>query len=174
MIPTRADVQAEPLVDVLSVTERELRAAAAGVEHDERAPTADPEPGGRGEVGETALLLAGDHLDLDAGALPHGVEEACAVGRAAQSGRSDRRDRLGALTAGFCGHRRDRLDRALHRPRLEQARVVEPFAEARDLGAVDDRAPLAVRGTLADVELDRVRTDIDDRVAPRAEAGERL
>ncbi len=72
------------------------------------------------------------------------------------------------------GHRGDRLDRALHRLGLERARLVEPFAEARDVGAIDDRAPLAVRGPLADVELDRVRTDIDDRVAPRAEAGERL
>ena len=51
---------------------------------------------------------------------------------------------------------------------LEPPGLVETLAEPRDLGAVDDRAPRAVRGPLADVELDRVRADVDHRVAPRA------
>ena len=42
--PHGADVDAEPLVDLVSVAERELRAAAAGVEHDERALRRDRAP----------------------------------------------------------------------------------------------------------------------------------
>ena len=43
-----------------------------------------------------------------------------------------------------CDHGRDRSGRPLHRLLAERARRVEALAEPRDLGAVDDRAPLAV------------------------------
>ena len=57
---------------------------------------------------------------------------------------------------------------------LRRPVVVEAFAEARDLGAVDDRLPVAVRLPFADVELDGVRADVDDRVALRPESGRAL
>src|SRR6185436_2008679 len=47
-------------------------------------------------------------------------------------------------------------------------------AQARDLGAVDERPPPAVGEALADVELHRVRADVDHRVPPDAEPDERL
>ena len=169
----RADVEAEALVDLLPVAERELRAAAAGVEDDERA-AAEPQPGLDGEVGEPRLLLAADHLDLDAGALAHGVDEHGAVGRDAAA-RPCRRPRSPRpRCAGLVGHRRDRVDGPLDRLVRERAGLVEAFAEPGDLGAVDDRRPLAVGLPLADVELDRVRADVDDREAPRSEPDERL
>jgi hypothetical protein len=66
------DVQAESLVDAFPVAERELRAAAARIEHHERT-LADPQPCSRGEVREAGLLLSRDDLDLGAGALSHCV-----------------------------------------------------------------------------------------------------
>ena len=88
----------------------------------------------------------------------------------AQPGRSDRRDRLGALAPASAAIAAIASIVRSIGSGWSTPVVVEPFAEPRDLGAVDDRAPLAVRGALADVELDRVRADVDDRVAPRAEA----
>ena len=98
-------------------------------------------------------------------ALAHGVDELGAVGRDPQPGRPDRGDRLDPVRA------------APRRPSpaiastvrsigssAEAAGLVETFAEPRDLGAVDDRPPLAVGRALADVELDGVRADVDDRV----------
>ena len=43
----------------------------------------------------------------------------------------------------------------------------EPLAHPRDLGPVRDRSPRAVGQALADVEFDRVRPDVDHRVARR-------
>ena len=72
-------------------------------------------------------------------------------------------------------HAGDRLDRPLRSAPAASAPVSsQALAEPRDLGAVDDRAPGAVGAALADVELDRVRADVDHRVARRAEADERL
>jgi hypothetical protein len=52
--------------------------------------------------------------------------------------------------------------------------ALQVLAEPSDVRAIDDRPPPAVRGALADVELDRVRADVDHRVAPRGEPRERL
>ena len=106
--------EAEALVDLLPVPERELRASAAGVEHDERA-AAEPQPGLDGEEREPCLLVTADHLDLDTGALAHGIDESGAVGSDAEPGRADRGDRLDPVAAGLVGHRRDRGDRPLDR-----------------------------------------------------------
>ena len=104
------------------MAERELGAAAAGVEDDERA-AAEPEPGHCGEVGEAGLLLAGDDLDPDAAAGLDGVDELRAVRRDAQPGGADRRDRVGAGAASpRSAMRRDRLHRPPHRLRLEACR----------------------------------------------------
>ncbi len=135
---------------------------------------AEPQPGLDGDVGQSAFLLAGYDLDLDARALADGVDERRAVGCDSQPCRSDRRDLVDStLLCLFC-HGHDRLDRPLDRPLPELSGLVEAFAKAGDLGAVGDRRPVTVRLTLADVELDGVRADVDGRIAPRPESDERL
>src|SRR5262249_16423599 len=57
--PRRADADAELLLDAPAVPERELRAAAARVEHDERAGHV-AERGLDREVGDPRLLVARD------------------------------------------------------------------------------------------------------------------
>ena len=155
-----ADVDAELLLDPAGRAERELRAPAAGVEDDER-PAGDAEARGRGDVGEPGLLLAGDHLDLDAAPLADGVHELGRVRRDSHSGRADGGDLLDTVLLGLGRHARDRLGRARDRLLAEAAGVVEALAEPRDLGAVGDGPPGAVRLELADVELHRVGPDVD-------------
>src|SRR5206468_498040 len=89
--PHGADVDAEALVDLRLAAEGELRAAAARVEHDERAAYVEPCDGR--QIGEPRLLLARDHVDADATALAHGIAECRAVRRVAQAGGADGRDR---------------------------------------------------------------------------------
>ena len=103
----RADVQAEALVDLLPAPERELRAAAAGVEHDERA-AAENQARLDSEIGEPRLLLTADHLDLDACTLAHGIDENGAVRSDPQPCGTDRGDRLDPVAPGLLRHRRDR------------------------------------------------------------------
>ena len=71
-------------------------------------------------------------------------------------------------------HAGDRIDGALDRLGIEPAGLLEALAEPRELGPVDDRPPLAVGAPLAEMELDRVRADVDDGVAPSAERVQRL
>ena len=158
---------------LVSQAEGELRAAATRVEHHERA-FADPQGRRHREECEPRFLFAGDDLDLEARPLADGLEERLAVGRAAQPGRPDRHDLLHAVAFGFVGHVRDRRRSPLHRLLAELTRLVEALAQPRHLGAVDDRPPCAVRRPLADVELDRVRPDVDHRKAPAAETEERF
>ena len=106
--------------------------------------------------------------------LPDRVDELGAVGREPQSGGADRDDRLDVVARRFLGHAGDRLRRALDRVVAEPARALQVLSEPSDVRAIDDRPPPAVRGALADVELDRVRADVDHRVAPRGEPRERL
>src|SRR5262249_35023422 len=150
-----ADVHAEALFDLAPATERELRAAAAGVEHDERARRV-AEIRGRSEIREPSFLLAGDDLDLDAGVVAHGLEEVRAVGGDPQARGPDRGDLVDAVALRLVDHRPDRGGGPLHRLLAQPARPVEALAEPRHLGAVRDRRPRAVRAPLADVELDRV------------------
>src|SRR5262249_58923204 len=63
-IPDGADIQAEALVYHRSVSERELGAASARVEDDQRT-IAETEPGAGGEIGQAAFLFARDDLDAD-------------------------------------------------------------------------------------------------------------
>ena len=118
-----------------------------------------------GEIRESGLLVTADDLDLDPGALAHGLDERVAVACHAQTCRTDRRRGYDLLARGLLGHVRDRVDRASHRLFVQVARPVESLTEPRHLGAIDDRPPLAVAPTLADHELDRVRADVDDREA---------
>ena len=152
---------------------RELRAAAARVEHDER-PCGETETRRRGEVGEPSFLLAGDDLDGDPAAGLHGVCELGGVGCDPEAGGADRRDRDRAVFPRLFRHRRDRLDRALHRLGVQPACLLETLAQPCDLGAVDDRPPGVVGVPFADVELHRVGADVDDRVSPCPEEDELL
>ena len=169
----RADVDAEPLVDPDAVAERELRAAAAGVEDDERA-VAQRQRGAHRQVGEAALLLAGDDLDADAAALPRSRRAPRRVRRDPQPGGPDRRDRHGTCRRGLLGHAGDRLHGARDRLGRDRARLLEALAEPRDLGAIGDRRHVPSALALADVELDRVRADVDDRVPRARRCRERL
>ena len=63
------------------------------------------------------------------------------------------------------GHAVDGDDRPFERFGDDLAPGVDPLAEARHLGTVDDRVEPAVGAELGDVELDRVRPDVDHRVA---------
>ena len=169
----RADVHAEALRDTRPVAERELRAAAAGVENDHRA-VSEIELRRRSEVGEPSFLLAADHLDIDPRAVAHSVDERGTVGREPQPSRADGGDRLdlrarasSTMPAIACAVRR--IGSSPSRPV-----AVEALAEPGDLGAIDDRSPPTVGCALTDVELDRVRADVDDRVAPRAEPDQRV
>ena len=160
--PRRSDVHAELLVDPLAVAEGELRAAAARIEDGERAaPRGRARP--RREVGEPRLLLAGDHLDLDAAARPDGVDELGAVRRDPQPGRPDRRDRLDARRARasstIAGDRLDACARSAPAAARPSSSSPSPrrVTSARSTTVCHD----AVRAPLADVELDRVRADVD-------------
>src|SRR6185503_15266281 len=111
---------AELALDLAPAAERELRAAAAGVEDDEPLGRAtETEPGHRGEVREARLLLAGNDLDLHTAALANRVHERLRVGRDAQSGSADCGDLLGTVFASLVGHRGDRVGGPPHRLLLE-------------------------------------------------------
>ena len=159
-----ADRHAEALVDARALAERELRAAAAGVEHDQRAVD-QAEPRLHRDVGEPALLLARDHLDGDAGAGADRVDDLVAVLGDPQARRPDRGDRERAVPSRLVDHPRDRGHRPLQRLARDPPVLLEALAEAGQLGAVDDRPPRPVGVALAEVELDRVGPDVDDRVA---------
>src|SRR5262249_37554736 len=64
------DVNAESLVDALALAKCELRAAAAGVEHDQRASW-NAQPFLYGEVCQPTLFLTRDYLDRNPRSLPN-------------------------------------------------------------------------------------------------------
>jgi hypothetical protein len=117
----RADVDAEPLLDVRPAADRELGAAATGVEDDDRG-VSDIQLRCRREVGQAGFLVPGDHLDVDAVDVPDRVDELGAVGREPQSGGTDRDDRLDVVARRFLGHAGDRLRRAVDRVDAQPAR----------------------------------------------------
>ena len=142
--PHRADVDAEPLVDTVAVAERELGAAAAGVEDDERArrPGRAPEsPRGR-RAGPPPRRRSPRSRRRCAPGPRRGTRRRC--GRDPQPGRAHGRDRptpfrrASSAIAAIASIVRS-IGPASSRPSLE------PLAEPRDLGAVDDRPPRAVR-----------------------------
>ena len=167
----RPDVDAEPVVDPVAVTERELRAPAAGLEDDERAVDR-AEAGDRGEVREPRLLLAVDHLDLDAAALAHsGHELVGVVGRTHPRGaRGD--DFVHPVRTGLVDHLRDRVGRPPDRFGIEPVRRRQPLAEACHLGPVDEVSPRSVRRSFAEDELHRVRPHVDHGMSAHAEPEE--
>ena len=106
--------------------------------------------------------------------MPDRVDELGTVGRKPQPGGADRHDRLDVVARRLLGHAGNRLRRALDRVLAEPARALQVLPEPSDLRTIDDRPPPAIRGTLADMKLDRVRADIDHRITPRREPRERL
>ena len=168
----RADIHAEALGHVARIAERELRAAAAGVEDDQRAARLQTRRGG--QIGQPGLLVAGDDLDGDAAASLHGRDELGGVRCDAQAGRTDGGDRLRPGARRVLGHARDRLGRARHGRRSQPSGPLEVLAEARHLGTIGERLPRPVGGVLGEQELDGVGADVDDRDPPRAEPCEDL
>ena len=74
----------------------DLERAAADVEDGE--PAGGPaEPAAYGEEGQPRLVLAGEHLDVDAGALAHQAEDALGVAGVAHRGGRERQHLLAAL-----------------------------------------------------------------------------
>ena len=103
----RADVQAELAIDARSLAERELTASSAGVEDHER-PVGQPQPRLHGEVGDPALVRAGDDLDRHPAALLDKVEEFLAVGGGPQAHGADGGDALDPEPGGLLGHSSNR------------------------------------------------------------------
>ena len=168
-VPRGADVDAEALLHPPGAAEGELAAAAAGIEDDER-PCAHVERGRGSEVREPRLLLAGDDLDADAAAVPHGLDELSRVPGEPHSGGRNSRDLGCALAPGLLDHADDCIRGPSQRLRLKRPGVLQPLAEPRDLGPVGHRLPAAVRTSFADMELDRVRADVDHGEAHGLEA----
>ena len=169
----RADVHAEPLVDRAVVAERQLRAAAARVEHRER-PVRGLKPGADRLEREAALLLAGDHLDLDAGPLGDRPEDRVPVARHPQAGRADGGDRQDVEGPGLLGHPLDGRHGPLEGGGADGPGRFDPLAQPRQLGSVDEGAPAIVRA-LGDMELDGVGAAVEHGVAlgcARQDAGE--
>jgi hypothetical protein len=70
-------------------------------------------------------------------------------------------------------HAGDRGQCPLQRLGRDRPLVLEVLAEAGHLCAIDDGAPPPGRVALGDVELDRVRPDVDHRIAAGSGADER-
>ena len=146
------------------VAEGELAAPAAGVE-DHRATVAQPEPRLHGEVGDPALVRAGDDLDRDAALLLDQVEERLAVGGGPQAHRADGRDAVGPSRVASSA-----IPAIASAVRSMAAGAIAPVSwmpspRRRDLGTVGDRGPGAVGLAFGDVELDRVGPHVDHRLA---------
>ena len=139
----RAEVEAEALLHAAVLAEGELGAAAAGLEHADP-PRAEVQRLGGREVGEPSLLLARDHLDVDARALADGIEELVRVRGLAQARRADHRDLLRAGAPRLVGQLGDRVDGPPDRLLAETPGLVDPLPQPGHLGAVDDRPPLTV------------------------------
>ena len=140
----RADVDAEAFVDLRAAPKRELRTPPAGVEHDQRVP-GEPQRGYNRQIGEASLFLTGDHFDEHPGGLAQCTHNRIAVARDAQARGTDGRDRQAPWRFASSTIARIAADRALHSGRRDLAAIVEPLAEASDLGAIDQALPDARR-----------------------------
>ncbi len=148
----------------------ELQRAAAEVERD---AVVERRRVDRREVAVARLLLRREHLDLETRALARRLQEVLLVGRVADRRGGDRAHVVDPGGAAEVGEQLDRLERALHRLRLQLARRVEPGADAHRLVDLVGPAPPAVAAVLAPREHDqaeRVRPEVDHRQAPVAHA----
>ena len=164
----RADVEAEALVDLLAPAERELRAAAAGVEHDERA------------AAERRARTS--RRGRRAGPPPRRGSPRRSTPQRSRTA-STSTARLRRCRSPAVADRGDRRDAAARRlvDHAAIASTVRSIGSGCSLPVSSRPSPSRVtsaRSTtvrhapsavpLADVELDRVRADVDDRVALRA------
>ena len=143
-----------------AVGDDELGRAPADVDEEERV-VGRRELAAHGEVDEAGLLLAGDHVHADAGALPDGGDEVVGIGRLADgAGRHGAHD-LGARAVGELGQvldgRRPRLD-GLGR---EHARPQRLAAQAHHLLLAQDDVEGSVFFDVGDEQLDAVGADVD-------------
>ncbi len=114
-----------------------------------------------GEVNQPGLFLARDHLDLDAGPLPHGLDELVGVGRLAHRARRDGADDLGAGAPGQLDEVLDRRGARLDRLRRELAgsQGLAPEAHHGLLAEEDFQRPVVLE--VGDQQLDAVGPDVD-------------
>ena len=82
-----------------------------------------------------------------------------------ETGGSDRGEGDHVVRPRLLGHPGDGGHGPLQRLTADRAALDQPLAEARELGPVDQHPPAAFRRSLGDVELDGVRTAVDDGVA---------
>ena len=146
----------------------ELQRAAAEVE---RHAVVERRRVDRRQVAVARLVLGREHLDLEPRALARRRQEVLLVGRVADRRGGDRAHVVDPGGAAEVGEQLDRLQRALHRLRLQLARRVEPRAHAHRLVDLVGPAPPAVAAVLAPREHDqaeRVRPEVDHRQAPVA------
>ncbi len=153
--------------------ERELGAAAAGVKDDQRAIW-QTQPGLRGKVGQPALLLARNDLDRNPRSSSNCFDDRRTVAGDPQAGRANGNDRPHAAALCLAAHVRDRVRGPLRCFGRDLTGLLEALAQTRHLGAIDDRAPRSGAVTLADMQLDRVRADVDHRVPLRHVVEQRL
>ena len=148
------------------MAERELGAATARVEGDD-GPIADPHARRDGEIRQPALVRTRDHLERQAGTCSNRRHDVGPVTRHPGARRTDDGDGLDVEEASLVRHLADHSRGPLERLGADLAGRLETLAEAGHDRPIDDRAPRAapVSVELRDVELDRVRADIDDGVA---------
>ena len=163
-----AERQARGLADGLTLSEGQLRRAAADVDHQERAPDRRKPVRDR-RVRERGLARARQDLEGHARRLLHLARERVAVGGPAHGGGCERPHPVGPRAPRARGKGLDGRDRPAPRVAVEESAVAEPRAEARGLER-------GVDGPDARIEPDRdrqqqhgVAADVDrrrDRVAP--------
>ena len=158
----RGDDRAEPprprLHRVAVADQRELHRAAADVE---RQSVGERGRVDGGEVAVAGLLLAGEDLDVEAGALLRGAHELGPVARLPDRGGGERADVLDPRRSAEVREELDRLQRALHRLGLQRPALLLPFADAH--GLVDlVRALPPLRGVGEDDQAEAVRAEVDD------------
>ena len=129
--------QTRHLLDLTPDRERELAAAAAEIDQEHPAGR-EPRAGHHAQVNEAAFLEPGDHLDLPARRRPHPVAERLRVLGLPHGARRDHADRGGAVALHGTMKALQRLDRPVHRLRLEQAGPEHRLAEPGNLAVLVD------------------------------------
>ena len=116
------------------------------------------------EIAVARLLRSRQHLDLEPGAHAGAPDELLAVAGLADRRRGARADVLDARGAAEVGEQLDRLERPLHRGRLQRAAALRlPLADAHGLvDLVRALPPLALHPG-EDDEPEGVRPEVDDR-----------
>jgi hypothetical protein len=107
------------------MAERELRAAATGVERHDR-PVAETDAGGDREVGQPALVLPGDDVEGQPGASTNGLDDLVPVASHPDSCRGDERDGPSVEAASLVRHHADRMRGPLERFGADHPGRLEP------------------------------------------------